>query len=152
MASVKRGTIAIECAWPFAYAALLFGVIGWLNFVTADDRQYSALAESFLKGKLFFLPESRSGWADTASFEGQHYSALGPFPAVLIMPLVWSGYFHQGHCPSLPALPYSIFAFAWQGSSAILATILVGSRLHFVSERHSSAWLPSREVISLPMS
>ena len=111
MASVKRGTIAIECAWPFAYAALLFGVIGWLNFVTADDRQYSALAESFLKGKLFFLAESRSGWADTASFEGQHYSALGPFPAVLIMPLVWSGYFHQGQLSFVASLAVFYLCF-----------------------------------------
>jgi hypothetical protein len=142
----------VKRAWRFIYAAMLLGVIGWLNFITADDRQYSRLAESFLDGKLFLLATPPKNWADTAPFDGRHYSSLGPFPAVLIMPLVWSGYFHQGHCSSLPALPYSIFAFAWQGSSAILATILVGSRLHFVSERHSSAWLPSREVISLPMS
>ena len=75
---------------------MLLGVIGWLNFITADDRQYSRLAESFLDGKLFLLATPPKSWADTAPFDGRHYSSLGPFPAVLIMPLVWSGYFHQG--------------------------------------------------------
>jgi hypothetical protein len=86
----------MKCAWPFVYAALLFCLIGWLNFITAGDLQYSRLAESFLDRKLFLLPGPITNWADTASFEGHHYSAFGPFPAVLIMPLVWTGYFHQG--------------------------------------------------------
>jgi hypothetical protein len=31
-------TTAMKHAWPFVYAALLLGVIAWLNFITADDR------------------------------------------------------------------------------------------------------------------
>ena len=71
-------------------------MIGWLNVITADDHQYSRLAESFLDGKLFLLPRPLNSWADTAPFEGYHYSVLSPLPAVLILPLVWTGYFHQG--------------------------------------------------------
>lgn len=83
-------------AAPFVYAAHLFGMLAWLNFNTSDDRHYSWLAESFLKGKLVLLPSSPINWADTALFEGHHYSPFGPFPAILSMPLVWAGYFHQG--------------------------------------------------------
>ena len=96
MANVKRGTIAIKRTWPFVYAALLFGLIGWLNFITPGDRQHIRLAESFLERKLFLLPGPLTNWADTAPFEGHHFSVFGPLPAVLIMPLVWTGYFHQG--------------------------------------------------------
>ena len=81
---------------PFVYAAHLFGMLAWLNFNTSDDRHFSWLAESFLKGKLVLLPSSPINWADTALFEGHHYSPFGPFPAIFSMPLVWTGYFHQG--------------------------------------------------------
>ena len=81
---------------PVVYAAILFAFIGSLNFITADDKQYSSLAEAFLAGKLDLISMPGANWADTAPFNGHHYSALGPFPAVLIIPLVWAGIFHQG--------------------------------------------------------
>jgi hypothetical protein len=82
--------------WPFLYAAILFAVIGWLNFITADDRQYSSLTDAFRAGRLDLLPRSDGKWADTAPFNGRYYSALGPLPAVLFIPLAWAGIFHQG--------------------------------------------------------
>jgi hypothetical protein len=45
----------INRAWPFVYAAVLLGMIGWINFISVDDRQFRRLAESFLDGKLFFF-------------------------------------------------------------------------------------------------
>jgi hypothetical protein len=54
----------VKRAWPFIYAAILFGMIGGLNVITADDHQYSRLAESFLDGKLFLLPRPLNSWAD----------------------------------------------------------------------------------------
>ena len=81
---------------PFAYAAHSFAMLAWLNFTTSNDRHFSWLAESFLQGKLALLPSSPVSWADTALFEGHYYSPFGPFPAILSMPLVWAGYFHQG--------------------------------------------------------
>jgi hypothetical protein len=90
-----RAPLRVRCGWPFVYAAVLFALIGWLNFITPDDRQYSRLAESFLSGKLDLLSIPPAG-ADTAPFEGRYYSALGPFPALLIMPLVRAGIYHQG--------------------------------------------------------
>jgi hypothetical protein len=82
--------------WPFVYAAVLFALIGWLNLLTADDKQYSSLAEAFLSWKLELISPPRDNWADTAPFDGHHYSALGPFPALIFMPLVWTGLFYQG--------------------------------------------------------
>ena len=82
--------------WPLLYAALLFGFIGWLNFITGPDGHYSGLAESFLAGKLHLLSQPPTGWGDTAPFAGYRYWPGGPLPAVLSMPLVWSGIYHQG--------------------------------------------------------
>jgi hypothetical protein len=82
--------------WPFLYAAILFAIIGSLNIITADDRQYSSLTDAFLAGKLELLPRPGHNWADTAPFDGHHYSAMGPLPAVLFIPLAWAGIFHQG--------------------------------------------------------
>jgi len=95
---------AANCLWPFVYAAVLLGMIGMLNFITGDDRQYSRLAESFLEGQLSLLPASPNGWADTAPFAGKRYSALGPFPAALILPLIWAGYFHLGQLSFITTL------------------------------------------------
>jgi hypothetical protein len=96
MVNKKREVMAIKRAWPFMYAALLLGTIGWLNFVTGDDQQYRRLAESLLQGKLSLSVTPLKGWADTALFEGHYYLAFGPFPALLNIPLIWTGYFHQG--------------------------------------------------------
>ena len=101
-----RAPLPVRCGWPFVYAAILFALIAWLNFITPDDRQYSRLAESFLSGKLYLLSIPAAG-ADTAPFEGRYYSALGPFPALLIMPLVRAGIYHQG----LLSLAASLFVF-----------------------------------------
>ena len=111
MANLKAGPAAINSAWLFMYAAVLLGMIGWLNFITADDRQFSRLAESFLEGKLYLFPSSLETWADTALFDGYHYSPFGPLPAVLIMPLVWSGYFHQGQLSFLVTLSVFYLCF-----------------------------------------
>ncbi len=82
--------------WPFIYAAILLTLIGCLNFITADDRQYKSLTEAFLAGQFDLLPRPGGNWADTAPFDGHYYSALSPLPAVIFIPLVWAGIFHQG--------------------------------------------------------
>jgi hypothetical protein len=92
----EKETLTFHHIWPFVYAAILLALIGWLNLVTADDLQYSRLTDAFLLGRLDLVPKPGNNWADTAPFGGRHYSALGPFPAVLIVPLVWAGIFHQG--------------------------------------------------------
>jgi hypothetical protein len=83
--------MTIKRAWPFLYAVVLLGMVGGLNLITADDRQYSRLAASFLEGKLYLLPRPLNNWADTAPFDGYLYSALGPLPALLMLPLLWMG-------------------------------------------------------------
>jgi hypothetical protein len=111
---------------PLLYAALLFLVIGWLNFITADDQQYSRLAESLLAGRLDLPPRTANNWADTAPFNGRYYSALGPLPALVFMPLIQAGIFHQG-------------VISFVGS---LAVFLLCFRLarHFQYSRSDSCW------------
>jgi len=92
---IGGGALPVRCGWLFVYAAALCALIGWLNFITPDDRQYSRLADSFLAGKLYLLSIPQAG-ADTAPFEGHYYAVLGPFPALLIMPLVRAGIYYQG--------------------------------------------------------
>ncbi len=96
MAGVSRDARATKHTWPFVYAAVLFGMLGWLHLISQDDRGYRRLAESFLQGKLFFVSMPPNTWGDGAFFEGRHYSVLDPFPAVLAMSLVWIGHYHQG--------------------------------------------------------
>jgi len=92
----EQNTLTFSHIWPFLYATILFALIGSLNLATVDDKQYSSLTQAFIAGKLELISPPRDNWADTAPFDGHHYSALGPFPAVLFMPLVWTGFFHQG--------------------------------------------------------
>ncbi|HUC98740.1 MAG TPA: hypothetical protein VMR88_09670 [Candidatus Polarisedimenticolaceae bacterium] len=95
-ADAKLPIIKITRVLPFVCAVHLFGVLAWLNLNTSDDQHTSRLAESFLQWKLVLLPSVPMSWGDTALFQGHHYSPFGPFPAILSMPLVWAGYFHQG--------------------------------------------------------
>lgn len=92
----EKDTLIFYRIFPFVYAMILFALIGWLNLATADDKQYSSLTEAFIAGRLELISPPRDNWADTAPFDGYHYSALGPFPALIFMPLVWTGFYHQG--------------------------------------------------------
>jgi len=51
-------------------------------------QQFSFLADSFLKGKLFFTDLSVVGTNDTSLFNGHYYWPLGFFPAILMVPFV----------------------------------------------------------------
>jgi hypothetical protein len=57
------------------------------------------------------LPSSPVSWADTALFQGHHYSPFGPFPAILSMPLIWAGYFHQGTLSFVASLAVFYLSF-----------------------------------------
>ena len=73
----------------FVSLCVFIALWGHYDFVI-HDQQYVFLAESFLRGKLYFtaMPER---WHDTAPFAGRYYWPLGPLPAVLLTPLVWLG-------------------------------------------------------------
>jgi hypothetical protein len=58
------------------------------SLLVSHEQQYVTLAESFLRGKLYFI-STPEHWADTAEYGGLHYWPLGPLPAVILMPLVW---------------------------------------------------------------
>jgi hypothetical protein len=115
-ADAKPGMRVKTPLLPFLYAAVLLGVLAWLNFNTSDDRHFSWLAESFLQWKLVLLPNSPISWADTALFQGHHYSPFGPLPAIFSMPLVWAGYFHQGALSLVASLAVFYLCFRLAGN------------------------------------
>ncbi|NTU66312.1 MAG: hypothetical protein HGB08_00085 [Candidatus Moranbacteria bacterium] len=87
---------------PIYYAGLFFLLVVFvLDYAPGGEHQFSFLAESFLKGKLYFLSQPGS-WHDAVFFSGNYYWPLGPFPAVLLMPFVYvfdlmGRFFYQGY-------------------------------------------------------
>ena len=115
-ADARLPIIKITRVLPFVCAVHLFGVLAWLNLNTSDDQHTSRLAESFLQWKLVLLPSVPMSWGDTALFQGHHYSPFGPFPAILSMPLVWAGYFHQGALSFVASLAVFYLCFRLAGN------------------------------------
>jgi hypothetical protein len=56
-------------------------------FTIHPFQQFVDLANTFFRGRLDFLPDSRSVY-DSSYFEGKYFWPLGPFPALLVMPFV----------------------------------------------------------------
>ena len=79
-----------------AERVLLVGCVALLGLVVMfgslllvrHEQQYVRLAESFLSGNLHLLVELPEHLHDTALYGGRYYWPLGPFPAVLLMPVV----------------------------------------------------------------
>ena len=73
-----------------------FGVVVLsLNLHVKGEQQFSYLATSFLRGKLYFL-EFPGTWGDAVYFRGHYFWPLGPFPSVALMPFVYLfGLFHR---------------------------------------------------------
>jgi hypothetical protein len=80
---------------PFSIAAILIGMLAAGNSFFDVAPQYAQLAESLMSGKLYFLSVP-TGWGDTAFFESHFYWPLGILPAILLIPFVWTGLYHQG--------------------------------------------------------
>jgi len=80
---------------PFTVATVLIGLLAAISSLFETAPQYWGLAESLLRGKLYFL-SMPTGWGDTSFFEGRHYWPLGVLPAVIMIPFVLSGFYHHG--------------------------------------------------------
>jgi hypothetical protein len=52
------------------------------------DQQSSILAENFLRGHLGFTTDQAASIHDRVPFEGNYFWALGPFPSILLIPLM----------------------------------------------------------------
>lgn len=83
------------------FLALFFSYVLFHNFTTKGEQQFSYLAQSFLKGKLYFL-EYPGTWGDAVFYKGYFYWPMGPFPAMLLAPLVYlfslfGQLFYQGY-------------------------------------------------------
>ncbi len=57
------------------------------NIIKIKNQQYVYLAKSFTEGHLYFTHPLKT-WVDSTPFNGFHYWPLGPFPAVLLTPIV----------------------------------------------------------------
>lgn len=64
-----------------------FGFILFFNLISQDEH-YWYLAKSFLHGKIFFV-EIPNYLGDTVYFNNHYYWPLGPFPAILMIPLAF---------------------------------------------------------------
>lgn len=105
----KKIFFVIVCVTAFV------GGLIWMNTVTdlyrynffsndvveGECQQFSYLAKSFVQGKLYFVEEPGT-WDDTAFYEGKYYWPLGPFPALMLVPFVYTFnlfhiFFKQGY-------------------------------------------------------
>lgn len=113
-----------------ALSVLLFFLVIAVNFIDpiillirheASDKgqQFSYLAESFLQGKLYFT-QALDWTGEPSFFHGRAYYALGPFPAVLLMPFV--------------AITHNYFLF-YQGFLSVPILILTGYVVYKISKR-----------------
>jgi hypothetical protein len=94
------------------YAVALFLLLGWFNLSAGSHfTHYAKLAESFLQGKLYFLSMPGESWGDTARFDGHYYWPLGPLPALIAVPFIWFGHWHQGQIAFLLSIGIFYFCF-----------------------------------------
>jgi hypothetical protein len=91
--------IKMKSRWLF-YGLFVAGIILLIQndvVVRSGEQQFVYLAQSFLRGHLYFVEapsdlDDASVWDDTSVYAGEHYWALGPLPAVLLMPAVAAGW------------------------------------------------------------
>ena len=91
---------------PLGFALTLFVPVLVINLLTVDSGQYQILAESLISGRLDFMSQPLTGWANTAVFNGRHYWPLGVLPAILGMPFNVPWLVHSGPLQSFRMLPH----------------------------------------------
>jgi hypothetical protein len=80
---------------------IFFTISFVFNFWVLSEQQYTYLATSFLKGKLYFL-EEYCLFEDTVLVDSKYYWPLGPFPAIILLPFtyifsIFNRIFYQGY-------------------------------------------------------
>ena len=97
------------------FTLVFVGLVFAFNFSLSHHEHFAYLSQSFLRGQLSFT--TPINWLDTSTVNGQHYWALGPFPAILLLPLSAAGnavgiFFTQGYLQFFLVL--SVFAVAYK--------------------------------------
>jgi hypothetical protein len=87
MASQMKITKNIKKYFYFLIGVFPFVFVTIFSMLQIHAQHFSALAQSFLQGKLYFLTSIAKGY-DAVLVHGNYYWPLGPFPAVLLMPFV----------------------------------------------------------------
>ncbi len=98
--------------------AILLVVASFNLRLTVVEQQFSFLAMSFLEGSLAFT-QMPGTWNDSVLFNSQYYWPLGPFPAVVVLPFVFTfgllgQIFYQGYLQIIlvPIVFYIIYKIA----------------------------------------
>ena len=94
-------------------------ILTWLlvmSFVLEGSQQFSLLAQAFLHGQLNFRSSIGGSGQDPILWHGKIYWGEGPFPAVLLMPLVgffsiFHRFYFQGYLDWILILGVLFFVF-----------------------------------------
>lgn len=81
---------------PMIAAVILGTLVGLLNYIVGERGVYLHLIEAFIHGRLDYITLPRGGVTDLSLFDGRYFSPFGVLPAVIGMPFVWLGVYHQG--------------------------------------------------------
>jgi len=100
----------------FGVPTIIFIAIVVMSFVLEGSQQFSLLAQSFLHGQLSFRSSIGGLGQDPIFWHGKVYWGEGPFPAVLLMPLVgffslFHRFYFQGYLDWVLILGVSFFVF-----------------------------------------
>ena len=126
--------------------------------VTANTQSIE-YARAFLHGKLYIMNQITGSWDDFALFNGRYYWPPGPFPILILMPLVAVadiasipfnlGYLHTGIVLLTGGVWYAIaMKSGFARHDAICLSIAfhrhcrIVKQLAFFSSHHSTAHLP----------
>jgi hypothetical protein len=103
---------------PYVFLVILSVFVASGLIINYQEQQFSYLALSFLKGRLD-ISSYPTAWNDAAYFAGNYYWPLGPFPAIVLMPFVYTFslfnlFFHQRYlqAPLVFAIIYLIYRMA----------------------------------------
>jgi hypothetical protein len=141
---------------------LLFGLAAYVNFSQTSGQHFTIMAESFLQKRWDMVRlDSELGDLDTTNIDGKYYWHQSPFPAVVILPLVW-GFeklglvFYQGYLQIFISLAvfwtaYKIgLSFKYKRKEAYtLAFAFVFSSIYAFVSFYSQSWYYNQTLVTL---
>jgi len=114
----KNNKQYIEKIFIFSLILIIIIIIVFFNILFKSNQQFSELASSFLNFKTYFLNNSpyNKFISDNVLFNGHYYWPQGPFPAIILMPLVLIGkifnfYFYQEYLNLILVLIIGLLIF-----------------------------------------
>ena len=129
---VPAMTLKINPVFKFIIPITIFVLVIVICVSVEGSQQFSYLANSFLHGHTYFLNGSNTPGGDLVDYNGKFYWALGPLPAIVLMPFVGlfsilNHFFYQGYLQVLLilALAYILIKIARKLSYSIDDSVLL---------------------------